>query len=202
METTFLLICHGSIVLADRVPGRLSETNLSAHGKDQALEIVRSLKDVHIDALYASPLEYVLETATPMANVLGLTIIPEHAFLEIDYGEWTGKDFMELESDLTWKQFHNFRNGCRIPGGELMIEVQERMVGKLMDLQKKHPEQVVAIFSHNDPIKSVLAFFLGISLDLLHRITIDTGSISVISLSPKGAFVKGVNLKLIPLSLS
>lgn len=194
METTFLLIRHGNIEMPDRVPGRLPGLYLSPHGSRQALDIVHALENIRIDAIYSSPLDRTIETALPLAHDRGLTIISEDAFLEVDDGEWTGKRFDVLDNDPSWKQFHTFRNGCIIPGGELMVEVQSRMVGKLMELQEKHPGQVVAVFSHNDPIKSALAFFLGISLDLFLRIKIDTGSISVIVVSPNSAFVKGVNI--------
>lgn len=194
METTFLLIRHGNIEMPDCVPGRLPGKYLSPHGSVQALDIVRILGHIRIDAIYSSPLDRTIETALPLAHDRGLTILSEDAFLEVDDGEWTGKRFDVLENDPRWKQFHTFRNGCIIPGGELMVEVQSRMVGKLMELQEKHPGQVVAIFSHNDPIKSVLAFFLGVSLDLFLRIRIDTGSISIIVVSPNSAFVKGINI--------
>jgi probable phosphoglycerate mutase len=194
METTFLLIRHGNIEMPDRVPGRLPGLYLSPHGSQQALDIVHILENIRIDAIYSSPLDRTIETALPLAHDRGLTIISEDAFIEVDDGEWTGKRFDVLENDPRWKQFHTFRNGCIIPGGELMIEVQSRMVGKLMELQEKHQGQVVAVFSHNDPIKSVLAFFLGISLDLFLRVKIDTGSISVVVVSPNSAFVKGINV--------
>ncbi|HEX2958938.1 MAG TPA: histidine phosphatase family protein [Chitinispirillaceae bacterium] len=194
MDTTFLLIRHGDIEMADRVPGRLPGVYLSAHGSEQALDIVSILEGITINAIYSSPLDRTIETALPLASVRGLSIIPEDAFTEVDDGEWTGMRFDELENDPRWRQFHTFRNGCIIPGGELMIEVQSRMVGKLMDLQEIHPGKTVAIFSHNDPIKSALAFFLGVSLDLFLRIRIDTGSTSVLVVSPNSTCVKGVNL--------
>jgi probable phosphoglycerate mutase len=194
MDTTFILIRHGNIEMPDRVPGRLPGKYLSPHGSRQALNIVHMLEHIRIDAIYSSPLDRTIETALPLAHDRGLLILSEDAFLEVDDGEWTGMRFDELENDPRWKQFHTFRNGCIIPGGELMVEVQSRMVGKLMELQKKHPGEVVAVFSHNDPIKSVLAFFLGVSLDLFLRIRIDTGSISIIVVSSSSAFVKGINI--------
>lgn len=45
------------------------------------------------------------------------------------------------------------------------------------------PEKNVLIFSHNDPIKSIIAYFCGISLDRFLRVTISTGSVSAIYLN-------------------
>lgn len=194
METTFLLIRHGNIDLANRVPGRLPGLHLSKHGRAQALRIAELLKSTPIAAIYSSPLDRTMETAMPLAQQLHLEIIRRESLIEIDFGAWTGKSFEELEHDFGWKQFHFFRNGCIIPDGELMVQVQSRMMAEIRRLHMAHSGQVVAIFSHNDPIKSVLAYFLGISLDLFLRISVDTGSISIVSVYEKYALVRGTNI--------
>ncbi|MFP4165036.1 MAG: histidine phosphatase family protein [Chitinispirillaceae bacterium] len=193
MTTTFILIRHGNIDMAGRIPGRLDGVHLSPDGEMQAFRIVDHLKSVPVNAIYSSPLDRAVETATPLARQRGIDIQREDAFAEIDFGAWTGKHFGELERDFGWKQFHFFRNGCVIPQGELMIQVQTRMVAKLERLCVKHPGEVVAVVSHHDPIKSVVAHYLGVSLDMFLRFRISTGSISVVSVSEDSAQVKCVN---------
>lgn len=102
--------------------------------------------------------------------------------------------FDQLEKDERWKQFHYFRNGCSIPGGELMVDVQTRMIKGIDLIKKQHKDKSVAVFSHNDPIKSVLAFYLGISLDLFLRLTIDTGSISILKFEQDQIMIDAVNV--------
>jgi len=51
----------------------------------------------------------------------------------------------------------------------------------------------VALFSHGDPIKSVLAFYLGIPLDLFTRIEISPGSYSILRLEDWGPQVVALN---------
>jgi broad specificity phosphatase PhoE len=193
--TNICLIRHADTDLPDRVPGRLSGVHLSKSGLIQAALLAQRLKDVKIDGIYCSPLERTLETAAPLAETKGLVIIPDDHFIEIDFGEWTKKSFDELENEFGWKQFHFFRNGCVIPGGELMVEIQSRMIAGIQKICSRHPGETIAVFSHNDPIKSVIAYYLGVSLDLFLRIEISTTSVSVISIYENGAVVRGINLK-------
>ncbi len=193
METNFLLIRHGNIEMGERIPGRIPGMHLSAMGRKQAERIAENLNAVAVSAIYASPLDRTIETAAPLAKRKGLEISTRENLQEIDFGNWTGKGFDELESDENWKQFHFFRNGCLIPNGELMVQVQERMVREIFAIQALHKGETVALFSHNDPIKSVLAFFLGVSLDVFLRIKVDTGSISVLTLGSDTSMVKCIN---------
>ncbi len=194
MSLTVYLIRHGNIDFLDAVPGNLPGLHLSASGRKQAGWIAHRLDGRKLDAIYASPLERALETARPLARNHGLEITTLEDLREIDFGEWTGKTFDELEGDFGWKQFHIYRNECLIPGGDLMIQVQQRMVKALYDIYRRHPDGEVAAVGHHDPIKSLLAFHLGISLDLFLRILVDTGSISELTMEENGVTVKNVNV--------
>ena len=44
-----------------------------------------------------------------------------------------------------------------------------------------HPNQLVAIFSHGDVIRTTLAHYMGTPLDLFQRIIINTASISALA---------------------
>lgn len=194
MNTTVYLIRHGDIECADRIPGRMAGMHLSDHGKKQAKNLIEFFKDRDLDAIYSGPMNRTMETAQVLADEKRLQIQICDAFNEIEFGKWTNRKFSELESDFGWKQFHFFRNGAVIPDGELMIEVQSRMIGQLQLLKEKHKGKSFAVFSHNDPIKSVIAFYSGISLDLFLRITIDTGSVSVLKFDNELCEISMINI--------
>ncbi len=44
-----------------------------------------------------------------------------------------------------------------------------------------HPNQLVAVFSHGDVIRTTLAHYMGTPLDLFQRISISTASISALA---------------------
>ncbi len=84
-----------TILLASIFPGHLPGIHLNEAGKAQALLVADSLKDVPITSIISSPLERAVETAEPLAKMLGLTINLEPGFIEMSTGSWTGKNFPE-----------------------------------------------------------------------------------------------------------
>ncbi len=99
----------------------------------------------------------------------------------------------ELDRRDDWRRFNRFRSGVRAPGGEMMIETQARMIRQLECLRARHSEEAVAVVSHGDPIRSVIAYYLGTPIDLAARIEISPASLSVIHLAEWGARVMSVN---------
>jgi len=115
------------------------------------------------------------------------------ALVELDYGEWTGRSFHDLESDPDWRRFNMHRSLGRVPGGETMLEVQVRAMNELERLRRLHEGETVAVVSHAEWIRSVVLHFLGAPLDLFARIDISTASVSTIDLSEWAPVVRGLN---------
>lgn len=192
--TRFLLIRHATNnTVGATIAGRMPGVHLNEEGKTQAVKLAERLKGIPVNAVYSSPLERCLETAKPLTEMLGkdLTIIEE--FTEIEYGKWTNCALNELKDDLQFKHWNSFRSSTRIPGGEMMIEVQARMIAGLKKIQQQHSEQTIAIISHGDPIRAVVAFYAGMPLDFLLRIEIEPASVSVIDLYDEFAQLIVVN---------
>ena len=112
-------------------------------------------------------------------------------FNEIDFGAWTNCAFADLDKTPEWQQWNRFRSSAVTPGGESMLAVQARALSKILELQTRHA--CVAIFTHGDVIRAVLAHFLGVHLDLFERIEIDAGSASVIQLGARSVRMRLVN---------
>jgi probable phosphoglycerate mutase len=194
VSTTVLVIRHGyndwvGRTLAGWTPG----VHLNARGREQAERLAQRLAGVPIRVLYSSPLERTLETAEPLARQLGLEVRVCEALGELRLGEWTGRKLCDLENDPLWRRFNTQRSTTRIPGGELTLEVQARMVNALEGIRREHPDSVVAVFSHGDPIRSLLLHYLGMPLDLMHRIEIEPASVSVVALHEWGPQVMRMN---------
>jgi uncharacterized phosphatase len=72
----------------------ITETPLTAEGREQAKRAGQIAKDFHIDAIVSSPLSRALETAQIIAKELGYSLDKIHInklFIERDYGELEGK---------------------------------------------------------------------------------------------------------------
>jgi probable phosphoglycerate mutase len=114
-------------------------------------------------------------------------------FGEVHMGEWEGLSMKELAERQDWKRFNAYRSGGGFATGEFMIEVQTRMVRQLHNIEKHHPDETVAVISHGDPLRSVIAYYLGIPLDLLVRFEIAPASVSVLKSAEWGPLVLCLN---------
>jgi broad specificity phosphatase PhoE len=101
---------------------------------------------------------------------------------EIDYGAWTGRTFEELPEIARWREFNLACSCTRIPYGDLMVEVQARVLALIERLCGHHPTSTVASVSHADVIRVALAHCLGMPLDLLLRLEVSPASISIVAM--------------------
>jgi probable phosphoglycerate mutase len=92
-----------------------------------------------------------------------------------------------------WKLFNQFRSSVRLPGGELMLEVQRRVVDELSRLAPLYDNKTVAIFTHADVVKAAVAHYAGSPIDLLDRIEIHPASVTRIRLFEWGPKILSVN---------
>jgi probable phosphomutase (TIGR03848 family) len=182
--TTYLLIRHGdNDAIGRTMAGWTPGLHINARGREQACRLAERLAQVHLDAILSSPLERARETAAPIAERLGLRLEIREEIGELHLGEWTGRTLDELRKDPLWKLFNQHRGIGRIPGGETMIEVQSRMLDVVLELHGRYPEGTVALVSHADPIRAILCYFMGVPLDMIHRIEAAPASVSVATLA-------------------
>jgi probable phosphoglycerate mutase len=192
--TLFYLIRHGNTDMVNRtLAGRLPGVHLNAEGEAQAIRLADRLSEVPFEAIYTSPLERTRETAAPLATRLGIEIRISESFNEIDYGAWTGISFADIQENPDWRKYNLFRSGTRIPEGDLMPDVQRRTVRELERLRELFPKGAVAIVAHGDVIKLAIAYFAGIPIDFILRLTISPASVSVVSVEDYGPRIVCVN---------
>jgi len=194
--TTFLLMRHGETdAIGKLVMGWNPGWHLNANGRSQAERLAGRLAKRPIRAIYTSSLERAVETAEIVGRPHRLSPCPDAEFGEVRFGEWEGMKLEDLPKSERFRHYNAFRSVVRPPGGgETMIEVQARMVRGLERLMNAHPDETVGVVSHGDPLRSVLAYFLGTPLDLLLRFEISPASLSVLEVEESGARVLCMNL--------
>lgn len=191
--STFFLIRHGATDAMTRgVTGRAPGVHLNPSGERQALAVAEGLTAAGIGCIFSSPLERAHDTARPLARSLSLEVQVRQELTEVDFGDWTGLSFVELEKLSGWKQWNEFRSAGRIPGGETMAEVQSRMINIMRELTTRHPRETIALFSHGDPIRAAVMYWLGMPLDFVHRLHIAPASVTIIELDTRGVQVRNV----------
>jgi probable phosphomutase (TIGR03848 family) len=192
--TTIFLVRHGQTDwIAKGIAGRLPDVHLNAEGRGQANRLVERMQHLRLGAIYSSPLERTRETAAPLADALALEVQPCVDAVELDFGEWVGQPIPGLAADPRWRSFNSFRSLSRAPGGELMPEVQTRIVTAIARIRAAHPGEAVALFSHGDVIRAAVAYFAGVPLDLFLRIEIRPASVSSVRFFDDSLQILGVN---------
>jgi broad specificity phosphatase PhoE len=156
--------------------------HLNRNGEEQAQRLARRLSQVSIRAIYTSSLERCVETANALATPHGLVPRLRDDLREFAFGDWEGMSFVQLANEPEWFRFNAYRGSVRAPGGELMSETQSRMVNAIEELRLAHDGETIAIVSHGDPLRSVIAHYLGAPLDLLQRFEISPASVSIIQM--------------------
>jgi probable phosphoglycerate mutase len=186
----FLLIRHGETDYNKKmhIAGRLPDVHINNKGRQQAQALADKLASVPIKAIYSSPLERTMETAEPLAKALKLEVVPIPGLLETDCGEWQGQSVRKLRHLKTWQSVQQHPALFHFPGGEWIGECQHRMVHVIESLRLNHAAQdLLACFSHADPIKQVIAYYLGLPLDNFQRLSIDTASITTLQVTESGS---------------
>ena len=194
MATRILLIRHASVdAIGRRIVGRMPGVHLNARGREEAEKLVSRLEGIEVDAIYSSPLERTRETAEVLVGARKMEVFICEAATEIDFGEWTGKSFSELDEIPEWHRFNECRGQVRIPGGESMLDVQQRMVKGIEELCDRHQGKSVSVFSHGDPIRVAIAHYAGMAVDFMQRLIVEPASVSAVDIDPCGPRILALN---------
>ncbi len=162
--TRLYLIRHGATVLTaeDRFAGS-THVQLSDEGRSQAAALAERLKNVPLNAVYASPMDRTMETASILAQPHGLELLQRDGLKEISHGHWEGLTRQEMtaafpEEAAAWDEDpYTFAP----EGGETGLQVTARALPVVMDIFNAHRGQHVAIVSHKATIRLVLSSLLG-----------------------------------------
>lgn len=181
--STMLLVRHALTPVTGRLlAGTAEGIPLSGEGREQARELAERLAPVRLAAIYSSPLERCVETAQSIANGRRVKIRFAPELREVDYGRWTGRPLAQLARTRLWREVHHMPSSVRFPGGETLREVQERGVRALDAIAARHHRGPVAVVTHGDVIRLVLAHYAGIHIDLFQRLVIHPASVSAVAL--------------------
>ena len=177
-----LLVRHAlTEATGTRLSGWTPGVHLSERGREQARGLVERLAPVRIVALYSSPLERCRETAEPLAAARRLEVRDTEDIGEVRYGDWTGRTLAQLSKTRLWRSVQATPSTVRFPGGETLLEVQQRAVRQAADIATAHPRGVVALVSHGDVIRLLLAHFAGLHVDLFQRLVVSPASVSMVA---------------------
>jgi len=191
---TLFLIRHAVTAQTGRVLyGQTRGIDLDDRGWAQAASLVDRFASVRLTAIYSSPLERCVQTVEPLATAQRLRIERAAGLIEMDTGSWTGRTLAQVRRTKPWTTVQRRPSAFRFPGGEGFVEAQARAVDAVERIARRHPRGRVAVATHGDIVRIVLAHLLGTPLDDFQRIVADTASVSVVVTHAKHRRVVLVN---------
>lgn len=183
---TILLVRHATTpTTGTRLYGRKPGVLLDASGVAQAAATGAMLADSALDAVYSSPLERTRQTAAAIAKPHGLKVRTRSGLNEVDYGDWTDRPLSQLRKRKDWAVIQQTPSRFTFPAGESLRGAQARVVDAVEAIAAAHtPKQTVAVVSHADLIRMLIAHYSGAPLDHFQRLLVSPASVTTIHLTP------------------
>lgn len=107
-----------------------------------------------------------------------------HLLDEIDFGDWTGQRFADLDGQPAWDHWNRARSTARCPGGESMAEAQARALAFAFEAAARHHGEVVLV-THCDIIRALLCWAERRSLDDILSFEAGPASATPLDLAPR-----------------
>jgi probable phosphoglycerate mutase len=195
-RATAYLIRHGETAQnVGRVYRGRADVPLNDTGVGQAARLAAVMADREIGAVYSSPLSRAVATARPLAERLGITLDEDPAFLDIDYGSWTGRPAEDVERDEPElsRLWHSAPHEVTFREGGSLAEVRDRAWPRLVALAESHPGGAFVVVTHRVVLKVLLGEAAGAGIEALWRIKVDTASVSQVDFNSDGPAIVRTN---------
>ncbi|MBR3894998.1 MAG: histidine phosphatase family protein [Clostridia bacterium] len=190
--TTLIVVRHGQSVsnLQKRFTGQ-HETVLTDLGHLQAENTARFLKDYPIDRIYSSDLTRAMETAQHTAKYLGMEIIPDKGFREINAGLWEGMEYQAIRSTYPedYEVWLTDLGRAHPTGGESVLQLAARIYYATDRVLTENRGKTVAIFTHATPLRMLGCRWHGLAPEDAMKINgCANASVSIAEYENDGSF--------------
>jgi alpha-ribazole phosphatase len=177
--------------------GRL-DVPLSPAGRAQAAAIGALLREARLDAIFASPLRRAIDTAAPLAEARGLTVVTHDGLRELDFGALEGSTFEDIarERPELYERWMGNPTETQFPDGESFADLRERVIAAATEIRSEHER--AAIVAHGGVTRAILAEALEMPARAIFRLDQPYGAISVVDWMDGTALVRALNLRAAP----
>lgn len=172
------LVRHGESTWnsAGLIQGQQRLPELTPKGKEQAQRCARRLEGAPVGAVVASDLRRAVETAHPIAQVLGVDVDFDQRLRERSFGVAEGTPAAGVGAELTGIDGDRVVDADAAPaGGESVRELYGRATGCVADLVRRYPEGDLVMVCHGGVVRVVLAWLDGVGPDEMAWASVDNG---------------------------
>ena len=162
--STLVFIRHGETDMAGRFCGH-SDPKLNAAGEHDAMRVAEVVSSMGIARIYSSDLRRASQTAAVIAQRSGMEFSYRAGLREIDFGEWEGLAWPEIEgrfpkeADLWLREFP-LRSA---PGGEPYSVFTTRIDATITALLRETVGMTTAVVTHRGVMHYALTTYFGFS---------------------------------------
>jgi len=170
---------------------------LNEEGRSMVESLAGFLKPDGIGKIYSGTLARTMETSDLLAHAWGADILPEAMLDESAYEKWVGRHYSELKDDPDFILYNESPSRSKFSADEGMLDIQLRAVKAVerILLENEGARDRAALVSHSDIIKPVIAHYLGMDIDGMHRLGIANASVTLLDTKgPAGARIRYMNL--------
>lgn len=188
------LVRHGEVVNHGVYNGH-TDVDITPRGVKQMESLRDRLREKKIAAVYASDLRRTLLGAAIIGQPHDLQPQSFPQFREMNFGRWQGLTYGEVmekypEDIPQWLQdLETFR----IPQGESLIDVQQRVLPKLEELIAKHQGEDFVLVCHGAVNRLIIADALHLPLAHVLRLEQDYGCLNIIEYTFSWKVIKLIN---------
>ena len=174
-DATVLLARHGETD-DNRPPLRFQgwrDTPLNDTGRRQAAELAERVVSEGIDSLWSSDLVRASETAAIVGARLGVEVRLDARLREANRGRWEGRLFEDVARDepTLYAEWMRAGDGWRFPGGESLLEQQQRVHACVEDIRATAELPALAV-CHGGSIRVMLCLSDPRGLAAFHTFTV------------------------------
>ena len=188
--TEIILVRHGETEwnVGEIFRGRI-DIDLNDTGRKQAELLGEYLSELKIEAVYSGPLKRALNTAQAIACYHHLEVQIAAGLNDLDFGQWQGLSLREVREKYRelYAEWASHPERVKLPGGETLGDVRERVVKVVNEVIARHNGTVVLV-SHRVVNKVLICALLSLDDSHFWNIRLDTCGITTFTYE-NGRFV-------------
>ena len=148
------------------------DSGLTVKGQQEARCLGQRLAATPIDMVYTSDLERAWRTAELAMAGRNIPIVRDSAWREVQYGAWEGLTRAEVKAryPALWRQRVTDKAAVTPPGGESLLQLQQRVLSALTALWRAHSQQSVLVVTHSGPLFVLACWLRAMDLNQLARV--------------------------------
>lgn len=133
----------------------VSDVSLTEKGIEQAKYLAEKVFEKgDIDRIICSPLERAKITAEYCSKKIGCEVLIDERLTEWNYGSYEGQDVF-----IDGFAFDKTQFGCKLGGGESLLELSHRVYSLIEDVCKKYENENVLLVCHGGVCRVIEMYF-------------------------------------------